>query len=132
MAGVDKILSQNPFVPPTKTPKRSPKPLFHVKSREARDELRDELKDFLTHYIEASDALRSGRRVPPEASLFPAGCYPPALAFTGSPAPRRPPAPPTRWLLLEQKEIVERGEIPVVELPMRVWLVEPRARGRPP
>ena len=73
VAGVDKILSQNPFVPPTKTPKKSPKPLFHVKSREAKDELRDELKDFLTQYLEASDALRSGRRVPPEASLFPPG-----------------------------------------------------------
>ena len=60
-------MSQNPNQPPTERPKKSPKPLFHVKSREARDELCDELKDFLTQYLEASDALRSGRRVPAEA-----------------------------------------------------------------
>jgi hypothetical protein len=47
VAGVEKILGQNPYQPPTRRPKKSPKPLFHVKSREARDELCDELKDFL-------------------------------------------------------------------------------------
>jgi hypothetical protein len=132
VAGVEKILSQNPYHPPTRRPKKSPKPLFHVRSREARDELCDELKDFLAQYLEASDALRSGRRVPAEASLFPVGCYPPALAFTGSPAPRRPPAPPTRRLRFEERKVVQRGPIPVVALPVRVWLVEPRARGHPP
>lgn len=132
VAGVAKILSQNPFAPPTRTPKRSPKPLFHVSSREARDELCDELKEFLTQYLAASDALRSGKRVPPEASLFPTGCYPPALPFTGSPAPPRPPAPPTRWLRVKKREVVERGPIPMVELPVRIWLTEPQARGHPP
>jgi hypothetical protein len=97
VAGVEKILSQNPYQPPTQRPKKSPKPLFTA-----------------------------------EANLFPTGCYPPALAFTGSPAPRRPPAPPTRPLRLEEKKVIERGPIPVVALPVRIWLVEPRARGHPP
>jgi hypothetical protein len=45
VAGVEKILSQNPYQPSKRRPKKSPKPLFHVKSCEARDELCDELKE---------------------------------------------------------------------------------------
>ncbi len=41
-AGIEKILSQNPYEPPTRRTKRSTKPLFHVASKEARDDLRRE------------------------------------------------------------------------------------------
>ena len=122
---------QNPYEPPTKTTKRSPKPQFHYKTAEAAVNLWDEFRAFLTKYLIASEMLRSGQWQPAEASLFPDGCYPPALPFTGSPAPRRPPVPPTRRLVYEDKNLVARGPIPVVEPPVSVWLDEPRARGHP-
>ncbi len=89
---------------------------------------------FLVRYREGTEALRSAP--PPNlraADWFPEGCYPPALPFTGSPAPRRPRRPPTRRLTLgESGIVVARGEIPVIELPVRVGPVEPQARGQPP
>ena len=131
VAGVEKILRQDPFRAPTRAPKRSPRPLFHFKSREARDELWEELKAFLTRYVVASDVLRSPRQRPSVASLFPVGCYPPALAFTGSVAPPRPVPPPTRQLEVAKTKVVTRGPIPVVRPPARLWGVEPLARGHP-
>ncbi len=122
-----------PFEAPTRKTKRSPKPLFHVASKEARAELYAALSAFLTQYYDASEALRSdvGRRVAAAAG-FPEGCYPPALAFNGSPPPPLPPAPPTRRVTVLESGVVERGPIPVIELPVRIWAVEPQARGQPP
>ncbi len=135
VAGVEKILGQNPYEPPTRRTKRSTKPLFHVASRQARKDLRDELAAFLAQYWEASEALRGGNLV--AASWFPDGCYPPALPFTGSRPPQRPPLPPTRPITVLKSGAVERGEIPVVEVPVtvavgRLEAVEPKARGQPP
>ncbi len=54
VAGVEKILSQDPYRPPTRRTKRSPRPLFHVKEPEVRVDLREQLKAFLAQYWEAS------------------------------------------------------------------------------
>ncbi len=68
---MEAILSQDPYKRPTvKRPKRSPRPQFHVASREALDELRAEFAEFDLMYELASEALRSGdlgaaRRFPP-------------------------------------------------------------------
>ena len=119
VAGVEKILSQDPYQPPTRRTKRSPRPLFHVKEPEVRLDLQEQLKLFLAQYWEASAALRSGNLK--AADWFPDGCYPPALPFVGDPPPPRPPSPPTRVLTVSESGVVERGEIPVVEIPARVW-----------
>ena len=131
VAGEQKILIQNPFKAPTQETDNSPKPLFHAKSPEAWKELMEDRRDFLVRYLAASDALRSGTSLPAEASLFPAGCYPPALPFTGNAAPPRPLPPPTRPLTFEGKKVVGRGVVPVVEVAVRVWAAEPQARGHP-
>jgi hypothetical protein len=131
VAGVEKILRQNPYEPPTLRTKRSPRPLVHA-SGEARLAFKAELDAFLARYWPASEALRSDPMLG-SAMDFPFGCYPPALAFVGAPAPPRPPAPPTRRLVVDGNEIVERGEIPVVELPVEGSArASPQARGQPP
>jgi hypothetical protein len=136
VAGREKILRQNPYEPPTRRTKRSPRPLFHA-SGESRKDLVAELDAFLARYWPASEALRSDPMLG-AAMDFPHGCYPPALAFVGPPAPLRPPAPPTRRLVFEGTGVVERGEIPVVELPARFARAggsargSPRSRGQPP
>ncbi len=141
VAGREKILSQDPYEPPTRKTKRSSKPLFHVASKQARDDLKHELAAFLAQYWEASDALRGGNLK--AAGWFPEGCYPPALAFTGPPPPPRPLSPPTRRITTLESGAVERGEIPLVEIPatfgsanLEAWeasqSVEPRSRGQPP
>jgi hypothetical protein len=43
VAGVAKILSQDPFKPPSRTTKKSPRRRFHLKGQKARDDLWDEL-----------------------------------------------------------------------------------------
>ena len=139
VAGVEKILSQNPYEPPTRKPKHSPKPLFHVASKETWKELWEEFAAHLTQYRMASEALRRDRNME-AAGWFPPGCYPPALPFVGDPAPPRPPSPPTRRITVLKSGGVERGEIPVVEVPVvpRRYSLraqepeEPRARGEPP
>jgi hypothetical protein len=95
------------------------------------DDLWDELTAFLAQYREASEALRAGEL---DAALrFPAGSYPPALPFTGDRPSPPPPSPPTRRITEMDSGIIDRGEIPVVEIPGR-WRAEeePRARGQPP
>lgn len=114
VAGVEKILRQNPFEPPTRKTKRSPKPLFHYASKEERDDLADGFMAFLGQYRIASDAFRGGNLK--AATWFPEGCYPPALPFTGPPPPKRPLSPPTRQITVLDSGAVERGEIPVVEV----------------
>ena len=81
--------------------------------------LREQLKAFLAQFWEASAALRSGNLKAAEG--FPDGCYPPALPFVGSPSPPRPPSPPTRLITVLESGEVERGEIPVVEIAVRLW-----------
>ncbi len=137
VAGIERILSLDPYEPPTRQPKRSPRPRFHVASRQARDELRREQAEFAAQYRIASEALRVHRNL--EAiGWFPAGSYPPALPFVGDPPPPRPPSPPTRRIVVDQSGRVDRGEIPVVELAPAIWVdldqsrVQPSARGQPP
>ena len=127
VAGVDKILNQNPLEPPTRITKRSPKPLFHFASKNEREDLIVGFLAFQSQYRIASEALRRGNLK--AAAWFPAGCYPPALAFVGSLPPKRPPWPPTRPIRPIDSETVDRGEIPVVEITPGF---EPRARGQPP
>ena len=123
VAGVDKILSQNPYEAPTRSVKRSARPVFHVRSREVKEALWDELKAFIEKYQFASDELRAGRM---EAiDWFPEGCYRPQLPFLGMPPPQRPPAPPTRPIEIEEtekkvKRVDARGEVPVVKTGGRV------------
>ena len=83
-------------------------------------------------YWEASEASRGANLE--AASWFPDGCNPPALQFTDSPPPRRPPAPPMRPIKVPELGAVERGEIPVIELPVTVSAgkleaIEPKARA---
>ncbi|MCP5014881.1 MAG: hypothetical protein GY938_06295, partial [Ketobacter sp.] len=58
VAGVDKILSLNPLEPPTRLTKRSPRPLFHVASKAAREDFLDGFLAFQTQYRIASEAFR--------------------------------------------------------------------------
>ncbi len=127
VAGVDKILSQDPFEPPTRLTKRSPRPLFHAASKEERDDFVDGFMAFLGQYRIASEAFRGGNLK--AAGWFPEGCYPPALPFIGQTPPRRPPSPPTRRITALDAGAVERGEIPIVEI---APVVGARTRGQPP
>ncbi len=127
MAGVEKILSQNPLEPPTRVTKRSPKPLFHYASKTEREDLMGGFAEFQSQFQIASEAFRSGNLK--AVGWFPEGCFPPALPFLGSPLPKCPPWPPTRQIKKLDSGSVERGDIPVVEIPV---VVEARARGQPP
>jgi hypothetical protein len=130
VAGVEKILSLNPFERPTrKLPKSNPRPLLHVHKRSTREILRDEFKSFLKHYWEAAESFRLSEDCRKICNLFPAGCYPPALPFTGDAPPPRPPSPPTRLLAMEDRKIVGRRPIPVVVIP-GIWS-SPRSHGHP-
>ena len=116
--GMPSIRRQDPCHRPPRT-KRSPKPRFHTVDREHCLSLVAEHRAFLSHYREASRALRSGD--PGSSMGFPMGCYPPALPFVGAfHEPWTPPSPPTRPLFRGEKgDIVDRGEIPVVPVPRR-------------
>ena len=127
VAGVEKILSLNPLEPPTRVTKRSPKPLFHVASKEAREDLIAGFLAFQTQYRIASEALLRGNLK--AAGWFPEGCYPPALPFVGPLPAKRTRKPPTRRITVLDSGAVERGEIPIVELPR---IVEAKTRGQPP
>ncbi|MEM7352938.1 MAG: transposase [Acidobacteriota bacterium] len=132
VAGVEKILSQNPYEPPTRQTKRSAKPRFHAISKPARLDFEVELQAFLAEYWAASEALRSGNLE--AAGWFPDGCYPPAQAFAGVAPQRRPPLPSTRQLEVFDSGEIERGAVPIVELTPAVLIARllPRARGHPP
>ncbi len=127
VAGVERILSQNPLEPPIRVTKRSPKPLVHVASKEARDDLIGGFLAFQTQHQIASASLRGGNLE--AAGWFPEGCYPPALSFIGPPPPKRPPWPPTRQVRELDSGAIERGEIPLVEIGSPI---APKARGQPP
>jgi hypothetical protein len=130
VAGREAILNQNPYEPPTLRTNRSPRPLCHAASREAHKDFEAMLAAFLARYWPASEALRSDRALASTRD-FPPGCYPPALAFNGDPAPPRPPVPPTRRLVVDGREVVERGEIPTVEVPVIVPRSAGSVRGSP-
>ncbi len=133
VAGVEKILSLNPQEPPTRIPKTSPKPRFHAASKQARKDLWQEVVDFAKQYRMASESLRTDRN-PEAVHWFPPGSYPPAFPFLGNPPPRRPPSPPTRRRTILESGVIERGEIPVVEIPLPSWAQArepPRVRGQP-
>ncbi len=127
VAGVERILSQDPLEPPTRVTKRSPKPLFHFASREERDDLLAGFLAFQSQYQIASEALLQGNLK--AAAWFPEGCYPPALPFLGPPPQKRPPWPPTRLITRLDSGDLQKGEVPVVVIPL---VVEARARGQPP
>jgi REP element-mobilizing transposase RayT len=137
VAGVEKVLRQDPYKVPTRETKRAPAPAVHAKERSEFASFFEQERVFLEEFWAASERLR-GPRGRAAASEFPWGCYPPALPFTGSPTPPRPPAPPTRRLVVEGSKVVERGEIPTVVVPRwpvsgtRPAVVEPQARGQPP
>ena len=128
VAGVEKVLSQNPYEAPTRRAKRSARPVFHFHTADARESFMSELEGFLEEYRNASDALQSGRM---EAiDWFPEGSYRPQLPFLGSPAPPCPPSPPTRRIEIEEtdknvKRVVARGAVPIVDLGGRGWSGSP-------
>jgi len=127
VAGVEAVLSQNPYQPPTRQAKRSARPVFHFQSKEAKESLWGELKAFMEEYRFAADALQSGKM---EAiDWFPKGSYRPQLPFLGLPRPPRPPSPRTRPLEIEESEnvkrVVGRGAIPTVEVGGTVWSGSP-------
>ncbi len=126
VAGVEKILNQNPYEQPTRKAKRSTRPLFHAEEPQVRKSLREELRAFLARYWSATERLADRRSSLIRDLLqdFPPGCYPPALPFLGDPPPMRPPLPPSRRLEIVGSDVIGRGDIPVVEVP--------RARGQPP
>ncbi|MCP5109677.1 MAG: hypothetical protein GY953_02455, partial [bacterium] len=71
VAGVDKILSQNPFEPPTRRTKRSPKPLFHYATKVEREDYLPGFAAYQAQYQIASEALRRGNLK--AAGWFPEG-----------------------------------------------------------
>ena len=86
-------------------------------------------------FWQASELLREGRK--PEAiRLFQTTAIRPRSPLSAILRRGVPPSPPTRRLEVLESRIVDRGAIPVVALPGRIWSVspgvEPRARGQPP
>jgi REP element-mobilizing transposase RayT len=79
------ILRQHPQTRPEKL-KKSPAPLFHAASKEARQGLRAAYGLFLAAFREAAERLKAGDRL----ARFPNGCFPPALPFVGLPATASP------------------------------------------
>jgi hypothetical protein len=86
--GGRRILAQGPFDHPINS-KRSPAPLCHAASREARLRLIATYKAFVAAYMLAAQRLREG--VGLGEAGFPPGCYPPGLPFLTQ--PRAGPAP---------------------------------------
>jgi len=83
--GPEAILSQHPQTRPKKL-KKSPAPLFHAASKEARQGLRAAYGLFLAAFREAAERLKAGDRL----ARFPNGCFPPALPFVGLSATTSP------------------------------------------
>jgi REP element-mobilizing transposase RayT len=76
--GPEAILRQHPQTRPEKL-KKSPAPLFHAASKDARQGLRAAYGLFLAAFREAAERLKAGDRL----ARFPNGCFPPALPFVG-------------------------------------------------
>ena len=125
VAGVEKIVHQNPYKAPTRRTKQGARPRCHVFDRKVRAALEKERAFYEIRFWAAAESLR-GPRGRAAAEEFPYGCYPPALPFTGRPIPPRPPAPPTRRLVVKGTRVLKRGDIPTVVVP-----VGPLPRGQP-
>jgi REP element-mobilizing transposase RayT len=76
--GTRRIAAQGPFDQP-RTSKRSPAPLCHAASREARARMITAYKEFVAAYRLAVERLRAG--ISPAEAGFPQGCFPPGLPF---------------------------------------------------
>ncbi|MFL6203363.1 MAG: transposase [Thermoanaerobaculia bacterium] len=76
--GREVILSQHPQTRPERL-KKSPAPLFHAASKDARQGLKAAYGLFLAAFREAAERLKAGDRL----ARFPNGCFPPALPFVG-------------------------------------------------
>ncbi|MFL6291502.1 MAG: hypothetical protein ACJ759_11465, partial [Thermoanaerobaculia bacterium] len=76
--GREAILSQHPQTRPERL-KKSPAPLFHAASKDARQGLKAAYGLFLAAFREAAERLKAGDRL----ARFPNGCFPPALPFVG-------------------------------------------------
>jgi hypothetical protein len=74
--GPSAIRSQNPHDRPNR-PKKSPAPLFHAATREARHILYEAYAWFVSEFRTAAEKLRAGDR----NASFPPGSFPPALPF---------------------------------------------------
>jgi len=79
--GSEAVLSQHPQTRPEKL-KKSPAPLFHAASKDARQGLRTAYGLFLAAFREAAERLKARDRL----ARFPNSCFPPALPFVGLPA----------------------------------------------
>jgi hypothetical protein len=77
--GVGQILRQNPQGVPNKT-KKSPAPLFHAATREAREAFREAYWTFVAAFREAAEKLKAGDRL----ARFPVGSFPPGLPFVSA------------------------------------------------
>ena len=64
---------------PSQRPKKSPAPFCHAASKAVRQLFYEGFSLFVAAYRTASEKLRGGDPAP----CFPAGCFPPALPFTG-------------------------------------------------
>ena len=129
--GMPNIRRQDPCHRPPRT-KRSPKPRFHAVDRDEFLGLVAEYREFLMNYRAASEALKSGDLG--STMGFPLGCYPPALPFVGAfHEPWTPPPPPARALFRDEDGVVvDRGEIPVVQVPELRSGRSPPKRAQPP
>ena len=75
--GVRSVLKQHPHARPHQS-KRSPAPLFHVRSRQVRTQLHLAYAWFVESFREAAQRLRQGA----SKVKFPEGSFPPASPFT--------------------------------------------------
>jgi hypothetical protein len=134
VAGVARILLQNPYEKPTRKSKSSLKPLFHVRDRDLKKAMRAELSEHLAQRQEATERLLGAAGETGASLGFPVGCYPPFLPFVGDLLPPCPPAPPTREITDLGGGRIARGPIPVVIIPVRVervGILRPEGRAPP-
>jgi REP element-mobilizing transposase RayT len=75
--GRDVIFRQNPHLEPNRV-QRSPAPLAHAISKEARSQLREAYRRFVDAYRQAAATLRAKA---PLVALFPPGSFPPAMPY---------------------------------------------------
>jgi hypothetical protein len=133
VAGVERVLLQNPYERPTRKPKNSSKKLFHVQDKDLEKALREELSEHLAQRQEATERLLGAAGETGASLGFPVGCYPPSLPFVGDLLPPCPPPPPTRKITNLGGGRVARGPIPVVIIPVRAERVNRlRLEGRAP
>jgi hypothetical protein len=82
VAGVARVLVQNPYEKPTRKTKRSPKKLFHVRDEDLEKSLRADLSEHLAQRQEATERLLGAAGETGASLGFPVGCYPPLLPLS--------------------------------------------------